>query len=295
VRLLALRLIRRLLKEVDVRIERTRHGAQPVRAQGNGRETEIERLLRSVELNQAEQDYLTGHLRRLVRTLSLVPPGGDHALELGSYGYVAAVLARVLGYPSVRGAYYGATPGSDRKIVRIAGQPEFPLEIDIFDAERHAWPYPDGTFDLVLCCELIEHLVLDPLHLLFECHRVLTDGGLLLLTTPNAASLSSVACALHGWRNPQIFSAYPAAGNFDTPHVREYTAREVADALGAAGFAVEALFTEEIPGFDPGAWVKDLLEREGFNTELRGEQTYCLARRRSGRPQERYPAWLYAG
>jgi SAM-dependent methyltransferase len=234
-------------------------------------------------------------MRRLVRTLSLVPAGGGRALELGSYGYVAACLERVLGYSDVRGAYYSAVPGSDLKTLRISGQADFQVAMDLFDAERHAYPYPDGVFDLVLCCELIEHLILDPMHLLFECHRVLADGGLLLLTTPNIASLSSVACTLHGWRNPQVFSAYPAAGNFDTPHVREYTAREVADAVGAAGFAIEALFTEPIAGFDAGSWVGNLLQREGFDTQLRGEQTYCLARKRSDLPRERYPGWLYAG
>jgi hypothetical protein len=132
------------------------------------------------------------------------------------------------------------------------------------------------------------------MHLLFECHRILREGGLLVLTTPNAASFSSVACALHGWKNPQVFSVYPAPGKDDVPHVREYTAREVADAITAGGFEVEALFTERMAGCDEGAWVKTLLEREGFDTALRGEQTYCLARRRSGVTRDRHPSWLYS-
>jgi SAM-dependent methyltransferase len=295
-RLFVLRALRRLLKEVDIRIERARHGISSKAPAGNGREKEIERFLRHVELNgESDRQYLETHLTRLVRTLSLVPPDGRRALELGSYVYTAAALDRVLGYHEVCAAYYHSTPGRDRKSLRIEGQPDFACDVDLFDVEQHPFPYPDASLDLVLCCELVEHLVMDPMHLLFQCHRVLAEGGRLLLTTPNAASLSSVACTLHGWRNPQVFSAYPAVESHDTPHVREYTARELADAVEAAGFEVEALFTERIPGVDEGAWVGALLEREGFDTSLRGEQTYCLARRRAELPRDRYPKWLYAG
>ncbi|MBY0508069.1 MAG: class I SAM-dependent methyltransferase [Bryobacteraceae bacterium] len=286
--------VRRALKEIDIRLERMGSGATPVPHPGHGREAEIEKMLRSLSLSGGARAYLDYHLPRLVRSLSLAPPGGKRALELGCYVHSSAVLERVLGYAEVRGAYYAAEPGMDHKVLALPDGPDFRMEIDLFDAERHAFPYAAGHFDLVLCCELVEHLLLDPMHLLFECHRVLEEGGLLLVTTPNAASLHSVACALHGWHSPQVHAAYPAPGSHDIPHVREYTARELRDAVQAAGFEIKALFTERIAGFDEGAWVRDLLTREGFDTGLRGEPTYCLARRRSGLPRERYPRWLYA-
>ncbi len=46
-------------------------------------------------------------------------------------------------------------------------------------------------FDVALCCELIEHLAEDPMHMLLELNRVLRWGGLLILTTPNIASAFS--------------------------------------------------------------------------------------------------------
>ena len=301
-RLFALRVIRRLLKEVDIRIERERRGIAPSDHPGNGRDAEIRSFLRRIELqSDAERAYFDAHFDRLLRTFSLVPTGPGRALELGSYLYGAATLRhgaatlrRVLGYTGVRGAYYCATPGCDRKSLQISGEPEFTCDIDLFDAEQHVYPYHDSSFDLLLCCELIEHLIRDPMHLLFECHRVLAEGGLLLLTTPNVASYTSVACALHGSRNPQVFSAYPAAGNHDTPHIREYTPRELSDAVVAAGFEIEALFTERGKERDEGTWVKELLDREGFDTAMRGEQIYCIARKRGALARERYPAWLYA-
>ncbi|HEU0139636.1 MAG TPA: methyltransferase domain-containing protein [Bryobacteraceae bacterium] len=289
-----LRATRRLLKEIDLHLERDGDSAGRVIAAGNGRETGIERFLRAAILPDVARQYLDHHLPRLIRTFTLLPPNGGSALELGSYVYGAAVLERVLGYRAVRGAYYGAQPGSDRKTLEIAGQPVFELDIDLFDAETHSYPYPDGTFDAVLCCEVIEHLLRDPMYLLFECRRVLKEGGLLLLTTPNAASLTSVARTLHGRKSPQLFSAYPAPGNADTPHVREYTVSELAAVVTAGGFHTEVIFTEVLEGFENTSWVKPLLEREGFDTAMRGEQAYCLARKQSTLPCERYPRWLYA-
>ncbi len=45
-------------------------------------------------------------------------------------------------------------------------------------------PFQDGTFDYVVCSEVIEH-VPDPQKALFELHRVLKRDGILVLTTPN--------------------------------------------------------------------------------------------------------------
>src|SRR5687767_2896524 len=45
-------------------------------------------------------------------------------------------------------------------------------------------PLADRTFDTVISCETIEHVV-NPVQALREIHRVLRPGGTLLLTTPN--------------------------------------------------------------------------------------------------------------
>lgn len=45
-------------------------------------------------------------------------------------------------------------------------------------------PSPDATFDTVISCETIEHVV-DPVGALEEIYRVLRPGGRLLLSTPN--------------------------------------------------------------------------------------------------------------
>ncbi|WP_240902228.1 class I SAM-dependent methyltransferase [Wenzhouxiangella sp. XN24] len=46
-------------------------------------------------------------------------------------------------------------------------------------------PFPEASFDLIWCSEVIEHLV-SPEAFVSECNRVLKPGGRLVLTTPNS-------------------------------------------------------------------------------------------------------------
>jgi SAM-dependent methyltransferase len=242
-------------------------------------------------------EYLREHRHRLIRSLSFLPVGdpGFRALELGSYLQMAAAMERVLHYRTVRAAYYSAVLGCEAKTVKIRGQQAFTTEVDLFDVESHSFPYKDSSFDVVLCCELIEHLLHDPMHMLIECWRVLGNNGLILLTTPNTVSLTSIAAALDGKYNPQVFSRYPATENRDTPHVREYTPYELSRMLDSAGFDVEWLTTERLTGAPHATWVLDVLRANNFDTSLRGEQIYCLGRKRSSPGTVRFPAFLYTG
>lgn len=51
-----------------------------------------------------------------------------------------------------------------------------------------AMPVPDGSFDVVLCTEVLEH-VPEPIRVIKEIHRILRRGGKLLLTAPLGSGL----------------------------------------------------------------------------------------------------------
>lgn len=297
-RRILLRAIRRILRRLDVALDPAGATLRARLPPSNGSEVAIGRFLSSLNIEDpAAAAYVDQHRQRLIRTLSFLPLGDprSRALELGSYLHMAAAMQLVLGYGVVRPAYYAPTIGCHTRSLPIKGQQPFTARIDLFDVELHAYPYPDSSFDLVLCCEVIEHLLHDPIHMLTECWRVLTDGGLLLVTTPNTVSLTSVWAALDGRHNPQVFSQYPVKGNSDTPHVREYTPHEVAQALRSAGFQVEALITERMEETLHATWVADILSANGFDNGLRGEQIYCLARKSSqAMPVDRFPEFLYS-
>jgi SAM-dependent methyltransferase len=256
--------------------------------------------LASWSQDPASRHYLETHQTRLVKTLEMIPPGGpcDRILEMGAYMQLTPALRDRLGYGQVRGCYYGPPGRIDHKVITSAGGETFQCEIDHFDAEKDPFPYPDGHFSTVLCCELIEHLFADPMYLMCEVNRILKPGGHLVLTTPNIAALRAIAAMLQGY-HPGFFHAYvkPAAtGEVDARHNREYTPREVKLLLENSGFEVLRLETGEFrdePHPEYG-WVRHLLETYWLGgDELRGDGIFALGRK-TGPVRARYPDWLYS-
>jgi SAM-dependent methyltransferase len=301
---LPLRAIRALLRRLNIYLSRRYDSARahlhPVPSpEAPAGLAAAEQALRTLDLPGLEaRAYVEKHMPRLARTLTLVPPPrtSGRILELGCYMQITPFLKPFCGYQEVRGGYLGPLGGTEPKAVNVHGR-RFAVTLDLFDVERDRFPYDDGYFETVLACELIEHMLLDPMHLLIECHRILEDGGRLLLTTPNVASLTSVARVLHGYDNPQIHYLYarPQPGLVpDITHVREYTAFELQGAVEAAGFEIETLITEPIGEFSMNLPMWHFLEEHGYNTSLRGEQTYCVAIKRPGLPVTRYPKFLYS-
>ena len=258
-----------------------------------------ETILKWVPPDPVLRDYVATHLTRLIRTLEIIPPGGpaDRILEMGAYLQITPSLGPRLGYGEVRGCYYGPAGTVDhRSVVSTTGE-RFECDLDLFDAEKDVFPYPDGHFATVLCCELIEHLAADPMHLLSEVNRVLREGGHLVLTTPNIASLRAISAILQGY-HPGLFPQYikpTAAGEAAPRHNREYAPREAHQLLADAGFEVVRLETgpfREQPRPEL-AWVRRLLERHWLAADLRDEGIYAVGRK-SGPVRSRYPEWLYA-
>jgi glycosyltransferase involved in cell wall biosynthesis/SAM-dependent methyltransferase len=247
--------------------------------------------------DNGSRGYLATHQTRLEKTLAITPPGeeADRILEMGAYLQITPALKSKLGYGEVRGCYFGQAGETKHRAVSSVTGETFACEVDLFNAELDPFPYPDEHFKTVLCCELLEHLPSDPMHMMGEINRILKPGGYLVLTTPNIASLRSIAAVLQGF-HPQLFSTYlrPKDGETDARHHREYTPGEIRQLLETSGFEVTLLETgpfreEPKPEF---AWVEHLLERYILSQENRGEGIYVVGRK-TGPVRERYPAWLY--
>jgi len=255
--------------------------------------------LRSWAPNADALEYVETHLTRFEKTLAITPPGGpgDRILEMGAYLQITPALKTRLAYGEVRGCYYGPAGKIESRTVTSQDGENFSCDVELFDAERDRFPYQDGYFSTVLCCELIEHLTADPMFMMAEINRILKTGGHLVLTTPNLASLRAISAILDSY-HPGLFPAYirPRSEHEEAEarHNREYTPREVARLLVDSGFEVTLLdsgpFREEPkPELE---WVRHLLKRYEFSTELRGDGIYAVGRKKRS-VVDRYPAWLY--
>lgn len=257
-------------------------------------EQEVVNYILSFISDQAEKNYVMQHMRRFLATLQRIPPpqrSTDRLLELGSLLHLAPAIRKFTGYNEICGADLWPTEEQtiNETLKQVNGNESHSIELRNYNVERDRFPYPDGHFRVVLCCELIEHLQTDPMHMLWECNRVLADDGYLLLTTPNITSCRSIEGVLIGC-TPYLLSQY----NRETPidqHNREYAPFEVGIALAAAGFTVAQLETDDV-WLRSNPTIMTLLEELNLPTDMRGDNIFALARK-TGAPTERYPKELY--
>lgn len=114
------------------------------------------------------------------------------------------------------------------------------LEVARVDLEAGRFPWEDGSVDVVVCNQVLEHLKNIWLPLT-EMHRVLRPGGHAVLSVPNLASLHNRVLLALG-RQPTSIRVLG-------PHVRSYAFREFRDLIALGGaYQVERALTA---GFYP--------------------------------------------
>ena len=258
-------------------------------------EQEMVDYILSFLTDEKEIEYVKQHLRRYISTLQRIPPAqktSDRLLELGCRQLaLTSAIRKFSGYSEVYGA--DLLP-SEEKVLRQTvrqkkGSETHTFEVHNFDAEREPFPYSDHYFRAVICCEIIEHLQYDPMHMLWECNRVLEPGGFILLTTPNITccrALEGVLC----YCPPYLLSQYNRRDAAEQ-HNREYAPYEVGAALAAAGFTMVEMETEDVWARSNPAII-EWLTKAKLPTALRGDNIFALARKTSA-PVERYPQELY--
>jgi SAM-dependent methyltransferase len=264
-------------------------------------EAELYRFLKSVRpadapalemANYCEQDW-----KRFVYTLGLVEPVTGTCLELGSNPYFTSTLLQSFTQLKVTMANYFSTthgPKGAQQIVyqnfRTGKTESRNLEYYHFSIEAEPFPFPSQSFDVVLFCEILEHLQLDPAAALREIRRVLKDGGTLVLTTPNVNRLENVTRMISG---SNIYDPYSGYGPYGR-HNREYNKHELNLLLQYCGFEVDALFTADVHAnrAQDYSQLEPLIPLLKFRQPDLGQ--YIFARCRATRPpREKRPDWLY--
>ncbi|HKC64331.1 MAG TPA: glycosyltransferase [Pyrinomonadaceae bacterium] len=263
-------------------------------------EDELREMLSSVRVEDAPSEemriYVESDFKRFVYTLGLVPErSGQRILELGANPYFTTTLLSKFRDTELHLANFFDERGLEAKQRVTIHQTGEVVEylFKQFNIEEDAFPYNDSFFDVVLFCEIIEHLLYDPVHALTEIKRILKPGGVLVLTTPNVARLDNVRKIIAGENVYDPYSGYGPYGR----HNREYTQEDLFNLLTANGFEVRTMFTADVnPGHTsssvPLSTVMPLVSHRP--TDL-GQYIFCqcvVNQESKSLPAVR-PSWLY--
>ena len=137
-------------------------------------------------------EYARG--RYVLDTLTAYVPAfniaGTRVLDIGC-GDAGVVI-----YLAERGATAAGIEANEKSLARARVRAEeHGVEVDLNGARAEGLPFPDGSFDLVILDNVLEH-VDDRARTLEEIHRVLAPGGILYLVTPKPFAIYSL------WRDP---------------------------------------------------------------------------------------------
>jgi len=266
----------------------------------------IRRSLRELEYTQADiadADFAThtnGMFRPDVRRVSLILwmaqslLGNDatgEGLEVGSaFGYLLFSAAVLLPRMRWTGLDYPGRTYRHSEAYEKAYH-EYNCGFVAADICKEPLPFADGQFSAVTFSEVLEHLPIEQVNFVFsELARVIRPGGILMVSSPNQASLENRIKLLKGKSILDMPNPIDSFGGV-FGHIRLYTPAEIKAALSNMGLRLERSEIEtNISGYRGTAKslrrrMYQLYERlEGRFGVLRGlGDTYYLAFRKEGR------------
>ena len=96
------------------------------------------------------------------------------------------------------------------------------IQFKTCDLDKVHIPFDDSCFDVVVFCEVLEHLFVPPTNILNEIRRIMRPEGKLVLSVPNIAALYQRIRLLFGI-SPLPNADDQMAKGLHVPHIHEYT------------------------------------------------------------------------
>ena len=195
-----------------------------------------EELMSREALRLADHDYLDYHGRRFKyvvgKCVQLRPEPKSRVLDVGRSHLSASLLEHydsvwTLGFPLDDAEGFGHLAGIAPSRKEYAGH----IEFDLNNTQAIEVIPTDIRFYLISFAETIEHLYTAPELVLHALRDLLTDDGIIVCQTPNAAALHKRIALLLG-RNPYERLRIDVRNR---GHIREYTKRELIDVGRVAG------------------------------------------------------------
>ena len=189
-----------------------------------------------------ELEYFRIHQDRYNRVvneiLDMGLPKGSRILDVGCYPPHMFKALKELGFDM-----YG---------ISSSHEPVKNKHVIISNIETDKLPFQPVFFDLIICSEVMEHLIVSPLIYLEKFRRVLKKNGRLLITTPNAAGLHKRIPLMLGRSSyfplTELYNTKPGDGSVYHRHNREFTIDELCEVVEKAGFTVQKQTTIGVYG-----------------------------------------------
>jgi 2-polyprenyl-6-hydroxyphenyl methylase/3-demethylubiquinone-9 3-methyltransferase len=219
-----------------------------------------------------------GYIRRVLRTELRLDPRDLRTLDMGCGGGLLTEEFARLGC-----AVTGIDPSFRSLSVARAHAAAGGLRIEYCRAAGEALPFPDGSFALVYCCDVLEH-VGDLMRVIAETARVLAPGGVYFYDTLNRTWQSKLVAIklLQEWGWTSLLSP-------DLHDWRQF----IRPAELLALLTAHGLENRGLTGLKPRA--NPLSALRTLRARKRGQVSYVEAMRRLGVGESRDVSLLYMG
>jgi len=114
-------------------------------------------------------------------------------------------------------------------------------------------PYKDYSFDLIICKDVLEHLV-DPEFLLLGMKKKLKQEGFVLVHVPNHFTLWGRLKFLFN-NNIDCFNYFPGAERWAFPHIRFFTFESLVKIFEKNDFALKTNLSDFFPSIPGGRFL----------------------------------------
>jgi predicted SAM-dependent methyltransferase len=186
---------------------------------------EVLDLFSSLALDEGEVTYLRGQARRIAYLRDLVQrycdkhSGVSNILDVGPHFLTRCLLETILPKPEM------STLGVEFPKLVPPNMVHQHATVDLNECGSLPLPFEPESFDIIVICEVIEHLFIPPdVVLTFLKKLVRKPGGIILVGTPNAVCLSNRLRMMQGENPFHLLSPDWKSG---AGHIREYTMREL--------------------------------------------------------------------
>jgi 2-polyprenyl-3-methyl-5-hydroxy-6-metoxy-1,4-benzoquinol methylase len=196
--------------------------------------------------HNAHHDYLRNHRHEYIRTVQDVATHGGQrtdpirVLEIGAFFGVVSICLSKLGCQ--------VTASDVPEYISMPEQQARYAKHDIRTAgirlQDYILPFEDESFDVIIMCEVLEHLNFNPLPLIKEINRIGADGSLFYLSLPNQTNIYNRIDFLRGRSIGVPVESFfrqldPADPEIANNHWREYTAADIREMLLPLGYGIK--------------------------------------------------------